>query len=218
MSDSLMHYGVLGMRWGVRRTPEQLGRRRGTVDAYKLAEQKRTEQEKRMASKTRGTLSDDELQARIRRLQQEKLLRELTEAEVSPGRKFVKDVMYDAGKQAATQVAKNSMLFAGKQFVGKALGQKDLADALFNIKTESKKNDDDSSESKKDKKNKKNNDSSESKKNEKNSNDSSDSKKNKNNNSSKKNEWKEEYDPRWEQAARSYEEEQKKKRRRRWLG
>lgn len=179
MSDSLMHYGVLGMRWGVRRTPEQLGRRRGTADAYKLAEQKRTEQEKRMASKTRGTLSDDELQARIRRLQQEKLLRELTEAEVSPGRKFVKDVMYDAGKQAATQVAKNSMLFAGKQFVGKALGQKDLADALFNIKTESKKNnDDDSSESKKEKKSKKNNDSSDSKKEEKNSkNDSSESKK-----------------------------------------
>lgn len=24
-SDELMHYGILGMRWGVRRTPEQLG-------------------------------------------------------------------------------------------------------------------------------------------------------------------------------------------------
>lgn len=212
MSDSLMHYGVLGMRWGVRRTPEQLGRHRGAADAHKLAEQKRTEQEKRMAVKTRGTLSNDELQERIRRLQLEKQLRELTEAEISPGRKFVKDVMYDSGKQAATQIAKNAMLFTGKQFVGKALGQKDLADALFNIKTESKKNDDDSSESKKDKKNKKNNDSSDSnsKKDEKSSNNNS--------SGSNKHEWKEEYDHRWEEAARNYEEEQKKKRRRPRLG
>lgn len=27
MDNSLTHYGILGMRWGIRRTPEQLGRR-----------------------------------------------------------------------------------------------------------------------------------------------------------------------------------------------
>lgn len=27
VKNELMHYGILGMRWGIRRTPEQLGRR-----------------------------------------------------------------------------------------------------------------------------------------------------------------------------------------------
>lgn len=34
-SDELMHYGVKGMKWGVRRTPEQLGHKRTTVASAK---------------------------------------------------------------------------------------------------------------------------------------------------------------------------------------
>lgn len=33
ISDVLEHYGVKGMKWGVRRTPEQLGRARGRSDS-----------------------------------------------------------------------------------------------------------------------------------------------------------------------------------------
>lgn len=33
--DELMHYGVKGMKWGVRRTPEQLGHKRNTIASAK---------------------------------------------------------------------------------------------------------------------------------------------------------------------------------------
>ena len=192
MGDSLMHYGVLGMRWGVRRTPAQLGRRRNEIRAEKIAEQKRTEREKRAAVKTRGTLSNEELQERIRRLQLEKQLRELTDAEISPGRKFVKDVMYDSGKQAATQVTKNAMMFAGKQLVGNKFGQKELADALFTVKESKNKDNDSDGSSNSTKKEKK---------------------KNKKNQKDDDSRWEEEAERRWQEAERRAREEEELRRR-----
>lgn len=128
MSSTLIHYGVLGMKWGVRKD-RTLSRR--SAKAEKKAEIKRVKQEKKTASKHRGTMTDDELRARIQRLQLEKQLRELTEAEISPGRKFAKEILRESGKQALTQAAKNTMLYTGGELLGKKMQKSEFANAVF---------------------------------------------------------------------------------------
>lgn len=124
--DELMHYGVKGQKWGVRRTPEQLGhdvskRIKKTKKRFEKEHQEHVRVKKAKASemhayRNRRVMSDEELNRRISRLQKEKQYRELIDSEVAPGRKYVNDILKDSGRTAVKSVV-TAAAMTGTMFV-----------------------------------------------------------------------------------------------------
>lgn len=96
VQNELKHFGVKGMKWGVRRTPEQLGRKRtqsedNSHDDYKKAH----------SPKDVRTMSNQELRDANNRLNMERQYKDLTKEHESAGKKFVKNVLISAGTSVA---------------------------------------------------------------------------------------------------------------------
>lgn len=119
-TDELRHYGVLGMRWGVRRTPAQLARARGKLTRSTSDSDKNTSSDSstnKPAKKSISSMTDSELQAAVNRLNLEKRYKELNPEKVSAGKKFVDTmvkqvitpVMIDASKNVLRPYIENSI-------------------------------------------------------------------------------------------------------------
>lgn len=113
-SDILVHHGVKGMKWGVRRYRNKDGTL--TAEGKRHAEINAKKDEYKQASEGRRNLSNDEIRQRIERLKLEKELRSLTSDNLSTeASKAVRDIILSVSKRT-TQIA----LAGGAMYLGNA--------------------------------------------------------------------------------------------------
>lgn len=136
----LKHWGILGMKWGRRRTQEQLDRLQGKVDKY-ISDQ---EIRKAQTSSSGGTtarrledLSDQELRDRISRLTMEKQYSDIVNGKVSIGQKYLKKTLDTSGNVLAGSSSALNMAMAMKKARGISTAelelQKGVIDSTSNI-------------------------------------------------------------------------------------
>lgn len=107
LDNFLEHYGVKGMRWGVKRGIVKSGKERTSREDKVRAKRKD-------ARRRRQVLSDKDLDGLVKRLEQEKKLKTLLDSDLSPGRTAAKSILNNAGTKVAGVVLAGAGVWAVK--------------------------------------------------------------------------------------------------------
>ena len=122
VEDFLAHYGVKGMRWGVKRGVVKSGKERTNKEIT-------TRNKRKDAKRRRQVLSDKDLDGLVKRLEQEKKLKNLLEEDLAPGRTATKKLLANAGTKVAATVLAGAGVWAAKTALEGGFAKSGFVDA-----------------------------------------------------------------------------------------
>lgn len=125
--EFLEHYGIKGMKWGVRRKRGPNGL---VVRKPITKKEAKVRAQRQKLSDKRRQLSDDEVKQAVERLQNEKKLKDLVDADLRPGRTVVKKVMSEGGQNALRVAVAGAGMYAVRAALEKKFDPKEAAKYL----------------------------------------------------------------------------------------
>jgi hypothetical protein len=117
--EDLYHFGILGMKWG-RRNSKATGKPTAKKTSSDGADSEDHLKKLSLKNKKLSAMTNAELKAFNERMQLERTYKDLTKTEISPGRKFVNELIATTAKEVATNYVKKYANKGVEQLLKKA--------------------------------------------------------------------------------------------------